>query len=559
MAGIWNINSVNNIEARKILSKLSFTVGENFLARVVNLDKLTGEVLLKLLDGWQFSAKLQKPLENLQEGLLRFEVQGFEDGKLQIKVLNNNKKQDDLQNNTIDSQLEEKGISVSKDDYVLLDKMVKHEIPLTKDNISSIKTLVDFKNKMSENPEEENTFITKYMDSKGIDVDSSEGVKTKEILKGFFNELKNISEDDIVTLFENNIDLTEDNIKSFNNVFKGSAAIYKDVKNNLSNLTNNEEIINKLAKEGINETDNETTPSNPIISRESDQKDSKSVVSNRQNINEFANIDKEINQLDEPEEQINNKDVDIKDTKGNPSNLKDNDFKISKDTSSNNVEKGKNVLLDKDLNEVKMNTSGKNEVISEKVIKQSHTVEDIVSNIKEQISTKTEEMKNIIKTVLEQTDQTKPEAYNNIMQTLDKSINDFKVFNSMSNQYYYLDLPINLNSHEYECKLMIKDERRKGKKIDSTDVKIAASVNTIHMGVVDAYIKVNNHNMNIDIKCDGVWMKLLDVGKDRMLGDISNMGYNVYINVGEREKEMNITNCRDFFGDNNLGMINVKV
>ncbi|MCH5138970.1 hypothetical protein JMF89_17530, partial [Clostridiaceae bacterium UIB06] len=325
MAGIWNINSVNNIEARKILSKLSFTVGENFLARVVNLDKVTGEVLLKLLDGWQFSAKLQKPLDNLQEGLLRFEVQGFEDGKLQIKVLNNNKKQDDLQNNTIDSQLGEKGINVSKDDYVLLDKMVKHEIPLTKDNISSIKTLVDFKNKMSENPEEENAFITKYMDSKGIDMDSSEGVKTKEILKGFFNELKNISEDDIVTLFENNIDLTEDNIKSFNNVFKGSATIYKDVKNNLSNLTNNEQIINTFTKEGINETDNETTPSDPIISRESGQGDSKSVVGNRQNINEADNISKAINQLGEAEEQINNKNVDIKDTKISPSNLKDND------------------------------------------------------------------------------------------------------------------------------------------------------------------------------------------------------------------------------------------
>ena len=168
-------------------------------------------------------------------------------------------------------------------------------------------------------------------------------------------------------------------------------------------------------------------------------------------------------------------------------------------------------------------------------------------------------MKNIIKTVLEQKNEMKPEAYNNLIQTLDKNINDFKVFNSMSNQYYYLDLPINLDSHEYECKLMIKDERKKGKKIDSTDVKIAASVNTISMGTVDAYIKVNNSNMNIDIKCDGHWTKLLDIGKDKILSDLSDMGYNVHIKVSERKKEMNITNCREFFGDNNLGMINVKV
>lgn len=526
MAGIWNVNSVNNVEARKILSKLSFTVGENFLARVVNLDKVTGEVLLKLLDGWQFSAKLQKPLDHLQEGLLRFEVEGFEDGKLQIKVLNN-KKQDDLQKNTIDSQLEGKGINVSKDDYALLDKMVKHEIPLTKENISNIKTLVDFRGKISSNPEEENAFIAKYMDSKGISADSTEGIKVKETLKAFFNQLKNISEDDIVTLFENNIDLTEDNIKSFNNIFKGSSAIYNDIKNKLANLINHEQNTSGLASKEMNKINNEAAPSDTAVPKEKNQSDSKSIIDTKQNIIMSGSAEKQIG---------------MKDIEGSIGSLKDNDFKVHKDS-----------------NEVKINIGDNHEADLEKITKKPLTIDDIAKNIKEQISTKTEEMKNIIKTVLEQTSEAKPESYSNIIQTLDKSINDFKVFNSMSNQYYYLDLPINLDNHEYECKLMIKDERKKGKKIDSTDVKIAASVNTIHMGVVDAYIRVNKNNMNIDIKCDGTWMKLLDIGKDKILGDISSMGYNVYVNVAEREKEMNITNCRDFFGDNNLGMINVKV
>lgn len=543
MAGIWNVNSVNNVEARKILSKLSFTVGENFLARVVNLDKVTGEVLLKLLDGWQFSAKLQKPLDNLQEGLLRFEVEGFEDGKLQIKVLNN-KKQDDLQKNTIDSQLEERGINVSKDDYVLLDKMVKHEIPLTKENISNIKTLADFRGKISSNPEEENAFIAKYMDSKGISADSTEGIKVKETLKAFFNQLKSISEDDIVTLFENNIDLTEDNIKSFNNIFKGSSAIYNDIKNKLANLINHEQNTIELASEETNKINNEATSSNIVVSKEKNQPDSKSIMGNKQNIMMSGSAENQI---------------DMKDIEGSIGNLKDNDVKLDKNTNSSNSEKGKSISVDKDSNEVKVSIGDNSEANLEKITKKPLTIDDIAKNIKEQISTKTEEMKNIIKTVLEQTSEAKPESYSNIIQTLDKSINDFKVFNSMSNQYYYLDLPINLDNHEYECKLMIKDERKKGKKIDSTDVKIAASVNTIHMGVVDAYIRVNKNNMNIDIKCDGTWMKLLDIGKDKILGDISSMGYNVYVNVAEREKEMNITNCRDFFGDNNLGMINVKV
>lgn len=563
MAGIWNINSVNNIEARKILSKLSFTVGENFLARVVSLDKLTGEVLLKLLDGWQFSAKLQEPLDNLQEGLLRFEVEDFQDGKLQIKVLNDNNKQQKLENDTIDSQLKEKGINVSKDDYALLDKMVKHEIPLTKENISNMKTLVDFKNKITLNPEEENTFIAKYMKSKNISADSTEGNKVRETLKGFFRELKNISEDDIVTFFENNIDLTEDNIKSFNNVFKGSNAIYKDIKDKISSA------INEGSLKGIGKEVNfEDVSENSVILKDKELTDSESIINGKQN-GVLGNTDKNKNSLVyKPIDAIGNqkelneadglnKQTEIRDLSSNSDALKNADLKNNKDTIASNAEKGKNGILDKDLNAV--NSNEKNEVILDKTIKEAHSIDDIAKNIKEQISVKTEEMKNIIKTVLEQRNETKPEAYNNLIQTLDKSINDFKVYNSVSNQYYYLDLPIKLDNHEYECKIMIKDERKKGKKIDSTDVKIAASVNTIHMGVVDAYIKVNNHNMDIDIKCDGYWMKLLDAGKEKILDDISNTGYNVYIKVGEREKEMNITNCREFFGDNNLGVINTKV
>jgi hypothetical protein len=546
VAGIWNINSVNNVEARKILSKLSFTVGENFLARVVNVDKLTGEVLLKLLDGWQFSAKLQKPLDNLQEGLLRFEVEDFQDGKLQIKVLNDNNKQQKLENDTIDSQLKEKGINVSKDDYALLDKMVKHEIPLTKENISNMKTLVDFKNKITLNPDEENAFIAKYMESKNISADSTEGNKVRETLKGFFRELKNISEDDIVTLFENNIDLTEDNIKSFNNVFKGSNAIYKDIKDKISSAIN-EGSFKEVNDEGVSK--------NSVILKDKEPTDRESIINGKQN-GVLDNTDKNKNSVVyKPidvignEKELNeagglNKQTEIKDLSSNSDALK-------------NAEKGKSDTLDKDLNAVNSNEKGK--VILDKTVKKEHSIDEIAKNIKEQISVKTEEMKNIIKTVLEQRNETKPEAYNNLIQTLDKSINDFKVYNSVSNQYYYLDLPIKLDSHEYECKLMIKDERKKGKKIDSTDVKIAASVNTIHIGVVDAYIKVNNHNMDIDIKCDGDWMKLLDAGKEKILDDLSNTGYNVYIKVGEREKEMNITNCREFFGDNNLGVINTKV
>ena len=138
-------------------------------------------------------------------------------------------------------------------------------------------------------------------------------------------------------------------------------------------------------------------------------------------------------------------------------------------------------------------------------------------------------------------------------------MNNFKIFNTISNEYYYMDIPMKVNEGEYQCKLIIKDEREKGKKIDSKNVKIATSVKTVNMGVVDAFISVNNRNMNVDIKCGRNWIKVLDSGKDRVLNALSNTGYNVYIKVEEKKEELNLISCREFFDDKNIGAINVRV
>ncbi|MCT8975833.1 hypothetical protein N4T77_04400 [Clostridium sp. CX1] len=512
MAGIWNVNSVNDINAKKILRKLSFNVGENFAARVINSDKLTGEVLLKLLDGWQFSAELQNPMDILPEGLLRFQVEGFEDGKLQLKLINANDKEQSSERKTLDFLLKEKGIAVNKEDYSLLSKMVKHEIPLTKENISKIKTIVDFQNKIRLNDEEEDLFISRYMQSKGIEPNGKEGTKIVNTLKGFFNQLKNISEDDIITLLENGIELTEENIKSFNDIFKGSSSIYKEIREFKENLTT---LIN---------------------SKEMEHTDKFNVQLNIEESNLPASEGS--NNIETNEEQ--------KSTLNSTEN-----HKVKTLTNSNEKPDQISKMVAED--------NGKDEIALNKMIKKEYSIDDITKNIKEQISTKTEEMKTVIKAVLEQKGELKPEIYNNLIQILDKSINDFKVYNTISNQYYYMDLPVNLENYEYQCKLMIKDERKKGKRIDSTDVKIAASVNTIHMGTVDAYIKVKNHNMDVELKCDELWTKILDLGKEKILSDLSSMGYNVYIRVDERQEDMNITSCRDFFEDVNLGRINTKV
>lgn len=537
MAGIWNINSVYDVNTRTVSRKLSFEVGQNFLARIVNLDKLTGEMLLKLLDGWQFSAKLQNPMEKLPEGLIRFVVEGFEDGKLQLKILNSDTKQKSSEKDSISAFLKEKSINLSDSDYDILNKMVKHNIPLTKENISDVKTILDFMSKIKSDDTEESAFIERYIQSKNISLESDEGIKIKNTLKSFFNELKNLGSDDLFTFFENNIDLTKENIKSFNNVFKENLTIFKDVKQVESELKGGIEIEGEFV--GTDSSLESTTQNSKEISN-NQNKEKIYVGSTSEELVKLNNQGKD----NLPAETTNLKEL------NNENEELSNNTKASKEVTK--------ILSEKDIEitqELKLGDSVKDK--SAAPIKH-HTIEDISKVIKEQINAKTEELKNTIKTFMEQKNELDPKVYNNVMQALDKNINDFKIFNSVSNQYYYLDLPINIEKHEYECKLMIKDERKKGKKIDSTNVKIAASVNTINMGVVDAYIKVNNNNMDLSIKCDETWIKVLDKEKEKIMIKLHEMGYNVYANVSEREKEMNITNCSEFFGDSNLSAIDTK-
>ena len=60
MSGIGNINNIYNPDSKRITNRLSFQLGETFLASIITLDEVNEEVLLRLMDGWQFPAKLKK-------------------------------------------------------------------------------------------------------------------------------------------------------------------------------------------------------------------------------------------------------------------------------------------------------------------------------------------------------------------------------------------------------------------------------------------------------------------------------------------------------------------
>ncbi|WP_254904806.1 hypothetical protein [Clostridium tyrobutyricum] len=674
LAGIWNVNSVYNVNNKKISTKLFFDIGEKFSAKVVKTEDGSGNILLKRSDGWQFPASVENPEKISENEMMKFEVSGFEDGKIKLKVVNEEIGNQNPSKDAIELFIKEKFMNLTEKDYGVIREMLTHNIPLTKDNISNIKTLLDFMNKIQSNPEEKSDFIEKYLASKNISLESSEGKFIIENLKIFFEQLSTLSNKDVLTFIENNIDLNSENIKSFNNIFKNDSSIYREIENlsqklnmtvvennmdlnsegtnvinqiigntkdkqeiisiltndpgqrkqliedylslknipedsakgkfitsNLSKLTDGELITFVKNNVGLNSRD--TNVINQIIS---DTKDKQKVINilakdpiQRENlIKEYLSVqnipensakgqsiisnlsklnDEELvtfikNNIDLNIKLDNTKDIEkiINELKNNPQErenfiskyLSDNDIALESDKGKLVVSSYRNLLngidgtVDENIEKLNIIKDILNNI--ELKNKSQTAIQGSINNteniIKDQINSKTQEMINIIKNMI--SDGKLPIANKNSI--INSVINDFKIFNTVSNSYYYMDVPLKIQNNDYNFKMMIRDERKKGKKIDTTNVKIATSISTENMGIVDAYLSVKNKNMNVNIESIGLWSKILAKGNKKIVESLSELGYNINVEFNEKKEDINISTCREFFQDSELGVINTR-
>ncbi|MCH4200448.1 MAG: hypothetical protein LKF87_05550 [Clostridium tyrobutyricum] len=674
MAGIWNVNSVYNVNNKKISTKLSFDIGEKFSAKVVKTEDGSGNILLKRSDGWQFPASVENSEKISENEMMKFEVSGFEDGKIKLKVVNEEIGNQNPSKDAIELFIKEKFMNLTEKDYGVIREMLIHNIPLTKDNISNIKTLLDFMNKIQSNPEEKSDFIEKYLASKNISLESSEGKFIIENLKIFFEQLSTLSDKDVLTFIENNIDLNSENIKSFNNIFKNDSSIYREIENlsqklnmtvvennmdlnsggtnvinqiigntkdkqeiisiltndpgqrkqliedylslknipedsakgkfitsNLSKLTDRELITFVKNNVGLNSRD--TNVINQIISDTKDKqkvinilaKDpiqrenlikeylsvqnipensakGQSIISNLSKLNDEELITFIKNNIDLNTKLGNTKDIEkiINELKNNPQErenfiskyLSDNDIALESDKGKLVVSSYRNLLngidgtVDENIEKLNIIKDILNNI--ELKNKSQTAIQGSINNteniIKDQINSKTQEMINIIKNMI--SDGKLPIANKNSI--INSVINDFKIFNTVSNSYYYMDVPLKIQNNDYNFKMMIRDERKKGKKIDTTNVKIATSISTENMGIVDAYLSVKNKNMNVNIESIGLWSKILAKGNKKIVESLSELGYNINVEFNEKKEDINISTCREFFQDSELGVINTR-
>jgi hypothetical protein len=618
MSGIWNINSLYNANLKKVSSKLTFQLGEVFSARVVNYDGESKELMLKMLDGWQFPARAEDNSAVVNGELLRFQVTGFEEGKLKIKPVSAEDKNEVLKESSLENT--PLGHKISRDESMLLEKMAKHNMPLTKDNISKVINLSDFIDRIKGDAKQEEEFISKYCSSRNVGPESSQGKLISAKLEAFFKGLKQVTMDDILLLMENNVELTTENLESFSKVFKGTAEIY----NSINKLKPAADMLNKqILKSVIEESVSNYTGKNITVGAElldelfastggrSNFASGEMEQGSRQlrekasfGANEaFRRIVKGLMEglIETGEKDIN---AVVRDVEDGLKSLIDK----GSSTAEGIIEGRKaersiegEVLITTSYNESNTGSyksftpsviNGRDilDMLKEKgAVELRHQSADEISEaadsngdegktaeamkgsglnpegkssgdkVKEQIGFKTAEIKSIIKDILAKSNDVKPEVYSKVAEIVKNNINSFRLFNSISNQYYYFDFPIKLKDTDYPCKIIIKDDRKKQRKIDSKDVKLVVSVKTVNMGSIDGYINVKDINMDIDIRCGTEWIDVLQLAREKLIRKLSDTGYNVYIRVSRKEDEVNITNCRDFFEDYDFNNINVKV
>lgn len=615
MPSIYNsVSNYSSIRERRFNSgKLNLNVGESFSGKISKIDKESGEILIKVLDGVEILANLEGNIdEEILGKLIRFDVIENENGKIKIKLSNN----DDSGSEIIDKNNSQGEIEESD----LLSKLLKYDIEINKENVTRTNSILNFLEKINENPNEIDKFIDNILNSKSIDKNSSRGIEIKDILKDFFTSFKELNKNEILTFIENNIEFTKENIQGYKKVFNeknGLNNLVESMKNEISNLklengiskTDNNKLEYLQKELDIKINKNEESKSNTLrpeikinnlsekVKIYSNFEPNKNIIDVLRLFDSEKVINNELKLLDDlPEntkqditnsvkeefkEALKKSDVNIISKQGE--NIKKdiskfvlNSFGVELDLTDEDIKKFINEVKSEDINESKntinidkegnfRNSNNDKEVASKYSSISDDVKKDVIRDntkelIKEQIKEKSNNLKENIKEIIASTRELEENKVGNkLIDIINKNIEEFKPYNNISGKYYYADIPLNLMENMYQCKLIIKDDRAKGKKIDSKNVKMIVSVDTINMGMVDAYLTINEKSLYIDIKCDKEYVKMLDVGSRLLKEKINNMGYMYNITVKEKVKELSLDNCNDFFNDFTISALDIKV
>ena len=562
-----------------------FKQGDTLKGIVVKHDAESNEVTIKLTNGMEIEAEIQGDVE-LKGGILKFEVTEFKDNTLFLKLSDNKadviqgeaskKITDEIMNFIIKEGLK-------KEDYNMLKAMVKYNIPLTRENITTVKSVLEFSGKMNNNPQEIKSFINTYLNSRDIVVNSREGLQIAQKLYEFFKAFSKADLQEVLLFLENNIEFTKENLDSFNKLFNSENTMEKVID------AVNEEIGKAIAIEEELLSENTVEQSLKQITLKNGDEYTGKGKGTEVGKTIMATLVKESSKSHSINDNIvkdiiKNHSITDDDAKEIIKLMKnDSNYVMSKETLKENILKhtgrevvlndveaksleaiiNKEVIKDKDINFIKslFNNIESKQISVAKELESNDIRENIFNiskNLAKNVTEKSEGAKEVIRNIISSLKESNGNS-TQILNIMKSSINDLKLFNKIDDQYYCLDIPVNFKENEYPCKLIIKDNRKNGKVIDSTNFKVAVSVKTVKLGTVDALLDVKNRNIDIQLKCDKNVMNLFVISKDKLKDIVESSGFSTKIEVVERTEKLQLLSCREFFNDNNIAVVDITV
>ena len=562
-----------------------FKQGDTLKGIVVKHDAESNEVTIKLTNGMEIEAEIQGDVE-LKGGILKFEVTEFKDNTLFLKLSDNKadviqgeaskKITDEIMNFIIKEGLK-------KEDYNMLKAMVKYNISLTRENITTVKSVLEFSGKMNNNPQEIKSFINTYLNSRDIVVNSREGLQIAQKLYEFFKAFSKADLQEVLLFLENNIEFTKENLDSFNKLFNSENTMEKVID------AVNEEIGKVIAIEEELLSENTVEQSLKQITLKNGDEYTGKGKGTEVGKTIMATLVKESSKSHSINDNIvkdiiKNHSITDDDAKEIIKLMKnDSNYVMSKETLKENILKhtgrevvlndveaksleaiiNKEVIKDKDINFIKslFNNIESKQISVAKELESNDIRENIFNiskNLAKNVTEKSEGAKEVIRNIISSLKESNGNS-TQILNIMKSSINDLKLFNKINDQYYCLDIPVNFKENEYPCKLIIKDDRKNGKVIDSTNFKVAVSVKTVKLGTVDALLDVKNRNIDIQLKCDKNVMNLFVISKDKLKDIVESSGFSTKIEVVERTEKLQLLSCREFFNDNNIAVVDITV
>ena len=535
MSVLNNINGPITPINRKTISKVSLHLGECFKGELINIEG--EEALILLPEGYKLRARIVGNLKEAYLSRFLFQLEDFKDGKVFLKIIHEEASEEfkgDLKNKFIREGI----ISEDKDMALLL---LRHNIPLTKSNLSFAKSVFFLRGEVVKGEEYIDKLIDKYIQLKGITYDPLNEGEVRGKLKEAFKEIATLTEEDLIIFLENDIALSKENIVGYRKLFHSTGILYdtlKALENKIHLPFMDKEI---MAKEIDTPLDHQVEANPPETTE----------ISLKEEVNEpIGKIIKDTFTADSYHEKS------VESNVRGFNNESDNNTKNIVEKTSIEVEAGEKSSEDVDVMRNKSSS-----IVERKEIKSFLEDITLLKAFKEEALTeiihKGKELKEIIQKIIEEVN--KGEISEVFERELDISTKDFKLLNHLSKEYYYCDIPLTIFKKEFPLKLIIKDSREGGKTLDSKELKLVLSVAAPRLGTIDGYLEIKEKSLKVNIVVPKEALDIFKISKDILLTPLKSLGYSTDVQIIAKEEGKEISPLKRFFQEDNSVLVDVLV